>query len=278
LVSSVDDWYVTKDGLVITETTNSICNATLWTLIKPQALLSWQRTVIANMLAVDGQSWTELFCPWNSGTYNNQFQIVDTRLLTDDVTSSSLPANLLWVVEQMPGGCVAGDATSFLQSTGYWSSYNRPYYPNVFQAMGFTKAQQVYGDYFSWDKCPRANIFRRDQGGVVTEADMRRIMRYNNWKYDPLSLGNPDNAIAARGDLVPVSDAYWPGRSPSGAIDCKMVSLVDLREGECLTSAISGPTSDQQPVFAWSTSPYANTTHQGQPDVFNFPWLHFKLV
>ncbi|CAI7880693.1 unnamed protein product, partial [Closterium sp. NIES-54] len=37
--------------------------------------------------------------------------------------------------------------------------------------------------------------------------------------------------------------------------------------------AISGPTSDQQPPFQWSKSPFANVSHLGHPDLFLFPWL-----
>ena len=39
------------------------------------------------------------------------------------------------------------------------------------------------------------------------------------------------------------------------------------------TVAISGPTYDQQPVFRFSTSPYANSSHVGMPDEYHFPWM-----
>ena len=42
-------------------------------------MLEWLRNVIANRLAVTGQDWTEIFSQYNSGTYNNQFGILDYK-------------------------------------------------------------------------------------------------------------------------------------------------------------------------------------------------------
>jgi hypothetical protein len=35
----------------------------------------------------------------------------------------------------------------------------------------------------------------------------------------------------------------------------------------------SGPTYEQQPVFQFSTSPFASVPHVGMPDRWNFPWM-----
>lgn len=53
----------------------------------------------------------------------------------------------------------------------------------------------------SYEHCVRANIFRRDQTNVTSIESMKRMMRYNNYQVDPLSLGNPGYAIASRFDL-----------------------------------------------------------------------------
>jgi hypothetical protein len=39
-----------------------------------------------------------------------------------------------------------------------------------------------YGDIFSYTNTPRALIFARNQSGIRTLDDMKRIMRYNNFK------------------------------------------------------------------------------------------------
>ncbi len=35
----------------------------------------------------------------------------------------------------------------------------------------------------------------------------------------------------------------------------------------------SGPSYDQQPVFQFSTGPFASLPHLGMPDRWNFPWM-----
>lgn len=60
---------------------------------------------------------------YNSGTYNNQFMILDARLFVSQQkqaqrqnTSTKLPfpPNFLWVTEQMPGRMRAADVTNVL--------------------------------------------------------------------------------------------------------------------------------------------------------------------
>ncbi len=41
--------------------------------------------------------------------------------------------------------------------------------------------------------------------------------------------------------------------------------------------AVSGPTTDQQPPFAW-TEAWADTPHRGQPDVFDFAWETYTVT
>jgi len=292
LLSSFDDFYVIVDrGLVVTETTNDICNKTLFSLIKPDTLMCWERTMVADMLATDGKSWTDIFVKFNSGTYNNQFIIMDTRLFKPSSTVESesqqqkqlpyadFPANFLWIVEQMPGKCTAADVTPVLNLQGYWPSYNRPYFPDIFEAMGYKKTVEKFGDFFSYDHAPRANIFRRDQGAVKDLATFKKIMLFNNWQNDPLSLGSPWNSIVGRGDLVP--DGPKPPypflrKAASGGTDSKIATARNVQLGKgCAVFAISGPTHDQQSPFAWKTFP--NHSRVGMPDQFNFGWQTFVV-
>ena len=59
----------------------------------------------------------------------------------------------------------SGDQTEILQA-GYWPSYNVPFYEDVFDKLGYSTAVGAYGTEFSYQLCPRAKIFRRDQGKV----------------------------------------------------------------------------------------------------------------
>lgn len=43
-------------------------------------LQEWIRTIVANRVGVDGKSWSDFFSMHNSGTYNNQWMVVDYKL------------------------------------------------------------------------------------------------------------------------------------------------------------------------------------------------------
>ena len=51
---------------------------------------------------------------------------------------------------------------------------------------------------------------------------MKQLMRYNRYKTDPLSYGEPEESIAGRFDLI----STLKEASPNGAIDAKVVSLL----------------------------------------------------
>ena len=63
-----------------------------------QSLLAWQRVRVANQMARGGAQWAEVLAAHNSGTYNNQYMVLDLNRFTP---GQPLPANLLWVVEQV---------------------------------------------------------------------------------------------------------------------------------------------------------------------------------
>lgn len=77
----------------------------------------------------------------------------------------------------MPGNYVSADQTDMLM-WGYWPSYNRPYYTGIYDGtnlvtksfdvlgLGYAAVAAEYGDMFSYQLCPRAEIFRRDAGNL----------------------------------------------------------------------------------------------------------------
>ena len=267
-LASNDDFYITQSGLVVIETSNNIFNTSLYDLVKPQSLLCWQRVILANRLADDAPSWNDIFSEYNSGTYNNQFMVLDTKKF---VPGQPLAKNLFWVVEQIPGKVVGGDQTEVL-SYGYWPSYNVPFYPEVFTISGYPEILKKpnASDMLSYETCVRANIFRRDQYKVNSIDGMKNILRYNNWKYDPLSLGQPGYAIASRNDLSPTAtDAT---RSCSGGYDTKVSSILDINT----VHIINGPTSVDQPVFAWNGQCPAKFSHVGLKQSFKYDWMTVK--
>ena len=93
-----------------------------------------------------------------------------------------LADGLLWVLEQLPSYVEARDMTSVLRSQLYWPSYNVLYFPAVFKLSGQADmVKGAYGSLYSYDRSPRARIFRRDQGNVTDMNSMIKLMRSNNY-------------------------------------------------------------------------------------------------
>eukprot|EP01121_Diplochlamys_sp_Union-15-3_P017329 TRINITY_DN607_c0_g1_i1.p1 TRINITY_DN607_c0_g1~~TRINITY_DN607_c0_g1_i1.p1 ORF type:complete len:533 (-),score=75.69 TRINITY_DN607_c0_g1_i1:57-1655(-) len=268
-LSSIDDFYVTDRKLAVLETTNGIYNTSVYRYVTAEnSVMSWIRTMVSNRMADSGEQWTKYFAMYNSGTYNNQWMVVDYKLFTP---GRILPPNVLWIIEQMPGYTQAEDVTTYL-ALGYWPSYNMPFFEKVYTMSGFDEMVAKYGDWFTYELHPRAKIFRRDHYKVVNTESMKAMMRYNDWEEDPFSLGNAGNAISSRFDLVTNNNSSNPFllKACFGGIDSKITSNQMIQDVICAGSC--GPTHDDQTPFRWSTSSWPNTPHFGQPDTFDFPW------
>jgi hypothetical protein len=219
------------------------------------------------MLATGGQNWGELFSKYHSGTYNNQWLVVDPAKFP---LSPDTPADVLWVLEEAPGLIHAEDQTQALLSKGYWGSYNVAFYDDIRERLGETS---------SYDSCPRANLFREMQGNVTDLASMEWIISWNDYLNDPLSEGNPGNAIMARDDLKGFA---------GGGIDAKCSSILTVRgpppsassavagsgSAPLKSMARAGPTHGPLPAFCWKDVPLASATtpHAGHPACFDYEW------
>ncbi|MEQ2255364.1 hypothetical protein ILYODFUR_013128 [Ilyodon furcidens] len=64
---SLDDFYLLGSGLVMTQTSISVFNASLFSWLNPHCLLAWQRVRLANGLAHRGEEWAQVFSKYNSG-------------------------------------------------------------------------------------------------------------------------------------------------------------------------------------------------------------------
>ena len=76
----------------------------------------------------------------------------------------------------------SGDETDILRE-GYWASYNIPFFEEVYNMSGYPAVAQKEGPDATYQLCPRAKIFRRDQSNVKDMESMQYIMRYNGENY-----------------------------------------------------------------------------------------------
>ncbi|GFR86205.1 phospholipase B-like protein B [Elysia marginata] len=211
-------------------------------------------------------------------------------------TKTPAPGNTI-TFSSYPGVLYSGDDFYTISSglltqettIGYSnSSLNKYIKPTSVMEEIFNKSGQPalvakFGDWFTYERTPRALIFKRDMPKVKDIPAMIKLMRYNNFKHDPLSRCNctppysGENAIAARCDLNPANGTYpfgALGHRPHAATDMKLTNF-DLFKSQSF-QAQSGPPFDNVPAFQWSTSSFKDNSHVGHPDVWKFPVITFN--
>ncbi|XP_048758245.2 phospholipase B-like 1 [Ostrea edulis] len=259
-LESLDDFYHMSSNMVMLQTTNNVFNKTLYNYVKPESLFAWQRVRVANMIANGGEEWAKIVAQYNSGTYNNQYMIIDLKKIH---LKSSIEDDALWVVEQIPSLVESGDQSAILR-TGYWASYNVPFFEKVYNLSGYPEVVAKEGTDFSYQLAPRAKIFRRDEGKVMDLASMKKIMRYNDYKNDLYSEGNSCNTICCRGDLREKEP------KPSGCYDTKVSDYKMALNFEA--DIVNGPTlGSGLPPFSWT--PAFKQAHIGLPTTYKFEFL-----
>ena len=165
---SFDDWYSLDTGIQYFETTQSPQGDNLYVLCSEQSLMTWIRAPIAGRLAKDAEHFSTIISKYNSGTYNNQWVVVDLKQFETGEQS-----NVLWIQEQIPGKSAAYDATARLLSEGYFPSYNIPSLQEMRIVEGYVQAAKLNftKDY---EHCPRAEILRRDS------KDVKALTKWQN--------------------------------------------------------------------------------------------------
>jgi hypothetical protein len=207
MMSSVDDFYTvsTKDrsglasNLAVLETSIDVFKDRVLQEIRPQSVLSWVRVRVATQLAQSGSDWAGYYSRHFSGTYVNQWMVVDSNRLVDGVGPQP---GLLTVLEEVPGLIAWDDLTDTLIESSYWASYNLPYFPDVQQRSG-AAARCSQSELECWDKAPRAMQFATVQKSVGSVRTMMDAISYNDYEHDPYSQGDSCRAIGCRQDLEP---------------------------------------------------------------------------
>ena len=273
-IVSNDDFYLTSKGLIVIETTNTNYNTSSYDLITAESLLCWQRVQISNRMAKTAKDWTQIFSQFNSGTYNNQYMVLDTKGV-EFGNYTKIEDNSLMIIEQMPGMVEINDVTDYLKF-GYWPSYNVPFGKNISKNANITETiksnpkrkMELYSEY---DSCSRAKIMRRDQNNVTDIESMKYFMQYNDYKNDPFSDKKPTESIAARGDIREENPGCF------GAYDTKLGSVKELKENKIKTIYLySGATKQVTPYLNFKSKGCEKISHEGIPDEPDFSWTTFN--
>ena len=304
VIMSIDDWYMTGSRLAVMETTNGVYNNTLFTqnlAPNPNVVSYFLRVMIANYLATSSPNWVEIFVTHNSGTYNNQWMVLDMNVVSP---GTPFPKDALWIVETLPILYESADVSEVVNTQGYWGSYNIPYFPYIYNISGNLQMYEADGNFYSYSKYARAEIFARNHSLVKNLDDFKAMMRYNNFKEDPLSriqdcaaatngTCNPPYSsfltIASRGDLNPAGgeSAYgvnWAHLTlrQHAATDAKIATYKNMMsDANSMTGVVvNGPTTSggRWAPFQWSTSPWNNdgtVRRVGLVDLFNFTFEDF---
>lgn len=150
----------------------------LFIFIRIFLYIAWHRVRSANQLANSGPEWFNIVSRYNSGTYNNQYMIVDGKLFK---AGNALPENTLFVVEQIPGLMVGKDISIEL-AEGHFGSFNVPYHHEIYEASGYPYIDRLdrATTYTQYQMAPRAQIFRRDQTAVKDMESFKVLMRSNS--------------------------------------------------------------------------------------------------
>jgi len=269
LLGSNDDYYLMNPSkMVVTETTLTSFDMKIYKDVTTASVLYWMRVIVANRVATDGASWLKYFSLFNSGTYNNQMIVLDLKKFT---VNGDIQDGLLVIAEQLPSQIISRDVTPHIRSTLYWSSFNVPYFPKVYQDMGFP-AEAKKDSLYSYYNTSRYLIFEKQQHTVNSIHSMQNMMTYNHWQTDKQSRGHPSDSIAARFDLEapPKYNDDHHLRGANGAIDAKFTSFSLAKHQH--VRAICGPTHQSQPPFSWDNTEWSSLSHLGHPRVFSFEW------
>lgn len=296
-IASVDDFWANDQGLLILETTMHNFNKTLYDLhVKPQSVLTWIRSYHAAFATDNGKEWTEHFIRENSGTYNNEYIVLDTKKF---VPNQQPESDLLWMIEQFPGNYKSQDMTSILVNQTYFPSINTPYFEELFNLAGYPEQQEKEPhkkEFWSYRQ-PRTQVIERDQGTLTSFQKFKEFMRYNNYKEDSIlskvkdttpghegqTFAEPAQGILARYDLRGNDQSKktpYGDRNHFGGLDSKTSSVLKFISNQTW-DAINSP--EYKDNAAWSFDKWNEENPELKinwvndlPSEFKYDWMEFS--
>lgn len=273
LIGSIDDFYVSDSNFMVFETSLLNCNETLaQSYIKPERLNYWIRANTAMYMATSAENWVDLFIRNNSGTYNNDYYVIDINKFTPGQKPEK---DLVWLIEQTPSDKVyKSDVTSNLTRKGHISSFNVPVSTEIYDLMDYASLANVDAFHAPFFNHSRYLISERELPKVHNFDDFMKIGRFNDYKHDEYSHGNPLLTIAARNDLNTSKENtdFFEGATDNKA--CR-ASEVFTR---LIVYGVNSPTNsldNDVPVFTFDFDRLKDYQHDGLPTKWNFDYIEF---
>jgi hypothetical protein len=139
LISSVDDYFINDQRLMVFETTFTLQNRSLFcNYLTAKSVMNWMRTILAMFTSTNVIEWEDQFLTHNSGTYNNDYYVVDSKLLR---YGEIVKENLVHSIAQLPGPWRwIEDLTEELYREGFIVSFNVPHNKAASDFMEFNNA------------------------------------------------------------------------------------------------------------------------------------------
>lgn len=280
LLSSVDDFWTNDQGLLVLETTMHTPNKTLYDDCNTQQLPNFIRTFYAITNSDNGKEFTENFIRENSGTYNNEYICLDSKVFKKNEKPKA-DSGLLWIIEQFPGThYLSKDITQELVDKLYFPSVNVPWFKELFDLAGYPEMQineSWRRTFWTYDESPRYKLIERDAPKIKNYDDFKAFMRKNDWKKDKLLLGEPGQGIESRYDLREGQTLYG-NKSCFGGLDSKSARISEFYSGMVM-DAINSPQYETNPPFKFSdwAGKDGNPAHEGLPETeWTHPWIQFS--
>lgn len=276
-LASYDDYYVSDAGLFVLETTLNNFNEELSAgNVKPQTLFTWIRAVHATWCTDNGKDWTDTFIKHNSGTYNNQYIVLDSKKFKRFEKPTT---DLLWIIEQMPGIYRSKDITDQLVNEGYFPSFNTPWFEDIFNIAHYPQHIAEWGEdgsYWDYYTAARYLIYKREMPRITDFDAFKQMMIYNNWKKDLYSNGDPGQQILSRYDqrMLGFHKEHWPRRA-FGGLDSKCLKLTEAT-ARLHFHARASPPYENNPVWEFGTEEWKDIHYYGLPKRWNFTWQTFS--
>jgi hypothetical protein len=177
----------------------------------------------------DGQSWTEQFARKNSGTYNNEYVVVDTKKW---VAGQPVQRDLVWMIEQMPGFTKSRDVSEEFARKTYFEGISTPRFPEIWNLSDYPGEMMRFpekADFWSFDGQIREKLIVRDAPTIGTDERFKEFMQYNDYLHADLMIipgtvppqREPAQGMLAKYDLRPENGTICGMPQHFGGMDVK---------------------------------------------------------